>query len=141
VIDALIRTYLLASVGVGLEVAFTALSGLRQREDEGDRRLTGHSFLWMFPIYGLAYPFLAWSWPVLGDLPLVVRGLCYVPVLFAVEYGAGWLLRRMVGECPWEAGYRTARWGVHGLVRLDYAPAWFLVGLLFERLYLWLVAT
>lgn len=136
-LDALTRTYLLASVGVGLEVAFTALSGLRKR----DRRLTGHSYLWMFPIYGLAYPLFAWSWPVLGDLPLLVRGLGYVPAFFAVEYATGWVLRRLVGECPWEAGYRGARWGVHGLIRLDYAPAWFAAALLFERLYLWLAIT
>lgn len=135
-LDALTRTYLLASVGVGLEVAFTGLSSLRKR----DRRLTGHSYLWMFPVYGLAYPLFAWAWPVLGDLPLLGRGLCYVPACFAVEYASGWLLRRLVGECPWETGYRAARWGVHGLVRLDYAPAWFLAGLLFERLYLWLAA-
>jgi hypothetical protein len=132
--DALVRTYLLASVGVGLEVAFTALASLRK----GDRRLTGHSYLWMFPLYGLTYPLLAWSWPVIGDLPLLARGLCYVPMFFAVEYASGWLLRRLIGECPWEAGYRAARWSVHGLVRLDYAPAWFVVGLLFERLYVWL---
>jgi len=140
-IDALTRTYLLASVGVGLEVAFTALTGLRQRDRKRDRRLTGHSYLWMFPLYGSTYPLLAGLWPILGDLPVIVRGLCYVPVLFAAEYAGGWLLRRFVGECPWEAGYRTARWGVHGLIRLDYAPAWFAAGLLFERLYVWLTVT
>jgi len=126
--------YIFASVGVGLEVAFTSLDSLRTR----DVRLTGHSYLWMFPVYGAAYPLFAWLWPVVGDWPLVARALLYVPMCFALEYSSGWLLRRLVGRCPWEDGYRAARWGVHGLIRLDYAPAWLLVGLGFERLYLWL---
>lgn len=131
-LDALRSTYLLASVGVGLEVAFTAVASLRA----GDRRLVGHSYLWMFPIYALAYPLLDALWPVVGDLPWPVRAGLYVVAFFAVEYTSGWVLRRALGQCPWEEGYRAARWGVHGLIRLDYAPAWFAVSLLFERLYL-----
>ena len=132
--DPLVNTYLMASVGVGLEVAFTALSDFRTV----GRRLTGQSYLWMFPIYALSYPLLAVAWPVLEDVPWPLRGLIYVVAFFVVEYASGWLIRRLVGECPWEAGYHTARWGIHGLVRLDYAPAWFVVALLFERLYLYL---
>jgi hypothetical protein len=135
VLSALTNTYLLASVGVGLEVAFTALTDFRTT----GRRLTGQSYLWMFPIYATAYPLLAVSWPHLQDVPIVVRGVVYVLALFVVEYASGWLIRRLVGECPWESGYFDARWGIHGLVRLDYAPAWFVVALFFERLYLYLV--
>jgi uncharacterized membrane protein len=134
VAHALVCTYVLASVGVALEVAFTGQRSLRKR----DVTAVGHSYLWMFPIYGLVYPMFTLLWPVVGDLPLVVRGLLYVPAFMAAEYASGWLLRRILGRCPWEDGYRAARWGVHGLVRLDYAPAWFAVALLFERLYLWL---
>lgn len=132
--DAVVDTYLLMSVGVALEVAFTALTDIRQ----SDRRLTGHSYLWMFPIYALVYPLLAVAWPVLEDVPWPVRGAVYVVAFFAVEYASGWLIRRLVGECPWESGYLQARWGVHGLIRLDYAPAWFVVALIFERLFLYL---
>jgi uncharacterized membrane protein len=135
--DAVVGTYLVASVGTGLEVFFTGLSSLRKR----NVRLTGHSYLWMFPIYGLAYPLFHWLWPVVGEWPLVVRGLLYVVIFFALEYTSGWLLRRLVGVCPWEEGYRAARCGVHGLIRLDYAPVWVAVVLLFERIYLWLPGT
>jgi hypothetical protein len=134
-VHALVCTYVLASVGVGIEVAFTGLvGGVRKR----DRSLTGHSYVWMLPLYGMAYPLFAVLWPVVGDLPIVVRGLLYVPAFFALEYSSGWLLRRFLGRCPWEDGYLAARWGVHGLIRLDYAPGWMVVALLFERLYLWL---
>jgi hypothetical protein len=135
-LDAIRSAYLLASVGVGLEVAFTSVQSLRAR----DRRLVGHSYLWMFPIYGLVYPVLAALWPVVGGLPWPVRGGIYMVAFFAVEYSSGWLLRRALGSCPWEDSYRSARWGIHGLIRLDYAPAWFAVSLLFERLYLSLTA-
>jgi hypothetical protein len=135
-LDAITSTYLLAAAGVSLEVAFTAMKNIRG----GDRRLAGHSYLWMFPIYGLAYPLFAWLWPVVEGWPVLLRGGVYVVGFFAIEYGSGWILRRALGQCPWEEGYRAARWGVHGLIRLDYAPAWFAVGLLFERLYVWLTA-
>ena len=137
-VHALTATYLLASVGVGLEVAFTGLAGLRTSRDG---RLTGHSYLWMFPIYGAAYPLFHLSWPLLRSQAWPVRGVLYVVAFFAVEYASGWAVRRLVGRCPWEDGYRAARWGVQGLVRLDYAPAWFVVALLFERLYLVLTPT
>ena len=42
----------------------------------------------------------------------------------------GWLLRKL-GVCPWD--YSDAPLNIDGLIRLDYAPAWFAVGLLFER--------
>ena len=132
---AVVATYVLASVGVGLEVAFTAVTTAR---NDGDLRLTGHSYAWMFPIYGLAYPLLALTWPTLQHQPWFMRGVLYVVAFFAVEYCAGGLLRRATGRCPWEDGYLAARWGVHGLIRLDYAGAWFLAALLFERLYLFL---
>lgn len=134
-IDALTGCYLLASVGVGLEVAFTAVAQVRGSDG---LRLTGHSYLWMFPIYGLAYPLYALTWPHLQDQVWPLRGCLYVLAFFTVEYVAGAFLRLVLGQCPWEEGYRVARWGVHGLIRLDYAPAWFVVSLLFERIYLFL---
>ena len=34
--------------------------------------------------------------------------------------------------CPWD--YSRARSNIQGVIRLDYAPVWFLTGLLYERL-------
>jgi Putative ABC-transporter type IV len=129
--DVVVSTWLFASVGVSLEVAFTATATLRAR----DPGLRGHSYLWMFPIYGLVYPLFAWSWPLVGGWPVVLRCALYVLAAYVVEYTSGWLLRRATGSCPWEVSYRASPWGVHGLIRLDYAPLWLGVALLFERLY------
>jgi uncharacterized membrane protein len=58
--------------------------------------------------------------------------LVYVAVAYAIEYGSGWLLQGLVGRCPWD--YSGAHWAVHGLIRLDYAPAWALCGWTGEHL-------
>ena len=63
--------------------------------------------------------------------PLIARGLCYMTAIYAVEFSAGFLIRRLVGHSPWNYYGRT-RWQVLGLIRLDYAPFWFAVGLGFE---------
>lgn len=127
---AVLHAFLLACVGVALEVAFTAVLDYPQARDP---RLVGHTYLWMFPIYGLIYPALSWLWPRVGAWPLAARGALYLLLLYVVEYASGWLLRATVGRCPWD--YGSARWAVSGLIRLDYAPAWLAACLLFERVY------
>lgn len=94
-------------------------------------RLIGTTYLWMFPIYaggGLAFEV---AHAQLTQMPWVARGLVYMIGCFAVEYVSGWILLQTTGSVPWD--YSQRRWQVHGLIRLDYAPAWFVFGLLLER--------
>lgn len=130
--------YLFGSAGVGLEVIFTGVSDYWRK---GDARLTGYSYIWMFPIYGRAYPMFVWLRPAIQDSLLPARGIIYVVLLLTVEYCTGWLLRLSIGCCPWEENYEKARWSIHGLIRLDYAPAWFAACVLFERLYVIVTST
>ncbi|MGE5653603.1 MAG: putative ABC transporter permease, partial [Bacillota bacterium] len=88
------------------------------------------------PIYGLAAAFepihdriARWSWPLRGGL--------WTLMIYAVEYASGWLLRVVTGRCPWDY-HGSTRFELNGLIRLDYAPAWFCAGLLFERVHRWL---
>jgi len=90
----------------------------------------------MFPIYALAYPALSLLYPLIGHQPWPLRGAAYLVLLYAVEYASGWLLRKTTGACPWD--YGQARWSVSGLIRLDYAPAWFCAVMGFERLFVYL---
>lgn len=115
------------SIGLTLEVVFT---GVCAALFERDRAATGRTYLWMFPIYGGAALLLEQVYPIVAPVPLLVRGLAYVGVIFVVEYLSGLVLRRVIGRCPWDYGCRGL--SVHGLIRLDYAPAWFFAGLLFE---------
>jgi uncharacterized membrane protein len=96
----------------------------------GDANATAKSYLWMHPIYGAGGLLLESVSRRTKGLPLPVRAGLYAGLMYAVEYGTGALLRRALGRCPWDYGCNGLN--LHGLVRLDYAPAWLALGLLFE---------
>ena len=96
-----------------------------------DRRLMGKTYLWMFPIYGAGGLVFERAHAVLAAWPLVLRGVAYMLGCFAIEYASGRLIQRLTGRIPWDYSY--ARWHIHGAIRLDYAPVWFVFGLLLER--------
>lgn len=114
-----------------VEIFWTGLGSLLN----GDVRLTAKTYLWMFPIYGLAILFE----PVhdaIRHRPARVRGTIWMLLCFAMEYISGWILLDIIGTVPWD--YSQAFFNIHGLIRLDYAPAWFVAGLLFEKIHDWL---
>lgn len=96
-------------------------------------RLMGHTYLWMLPVYGLGGLAFEPLHELVRALPWLLRGSLWALGCFAVEYAAGLALRRLGGRCPWDYSY--ARWSVGGLIRLDYAPVWFLFGLALERVH------
>lgn len=125
----LARFLLYGCAGWVLEVCFTGTSSVLLERDRG---ATGKTYLWMHPIYGATALGLELLSRRLEFLPRPVRALAYTAVIFGAEYTTGWLLRRVLGRCPWD--YEDRGWSVKGLIRLDYAPAWFATGLLFEPL-------
>ena len=114
------------------EVAWTAardkISGKQK-----DWRLLGHSYLWMFPIYGLLAPLGEPIHDALRPHFWLWRGLVYLAGIWAVEYVAGWALRKLTGKCPWD--YSHLRGNIQGIITLEYAPVWFVFGLAFERIH------
>ena len=104
----------------------------------GDAALTARTYLWMFPIYGLA----AAAEPLFFNLrqycPLWQRAGVYALGIFTVEFLTGWLLQLLTGACPWHYGDRF--FSVNGLIRLDYAPLWAILGLIFEEVFVLLAA-
>lgn len=128
-----IRFLIYGAMGWVVEIFWTGLGSILRR----DRRLVAKTYLWMFPIYGggaIAFEQIHW---LIAGYTWLVRGLVWMTVIFAVEYTAGLVLQRWVGECPWD--YSGTPLSIHGLIRLDYAPAWFVLGLLFERAHVALV--
>lgn len=123
----LLKNYLVCGMaGCFIEIIFTALHSLRRR----DLTLTGHTSLWMFPIYGLA----SLIYPVskkLSTLHVIKRGMVYTAAVFIVEFITGTLLQKR-NLCPWN--YRRSRWNISGVIRLDYAANWFLMSLGLEKL-------
>ncbi len=115
-------------MGFIMEILWTGVISLLNR----DFTLRAYTYLWMFPIYGLAV-FMEPVYQAAEHLPFVMRGIIYMSLIFCAEYLAGFLLERGVGKCPWD--YSGASASVYGFIRLDYAPVWFSVGLFYEFIY------
>lgn len=122
-----------------LEVIFTSLESMALH----DWRLMGRTSLLMFPIYGMG-ALLApigqavdtWLKTGPADVPraadrVMRHGVLYMVLIFTAEYLTG-LCLRAGGICPWD--YSGRQMNVNGLIRLDFAPLWFLTGLLFEQI-------
>ena len=98
----------------------------------GDASLTAKTYLWMFPIYGMASVLSPLCHAMKGK-NVLLRGSVYTACIFLTEFGTGSLLKKKEC-CPWD--YSDAKSNYKGLVRFDYAPLWFLVGLLYEKILL-----
>ena len=99
---------------------------------KGDILLRGTTCIWMFPIYGLAI-FLEPVHYRIRHLPLIVRGGIYMVLIFAVELISGLLLKLVLGVCPWD--YVNKKMSICGIITLEYAPVWIVVGIIFERIH------
>ena len=112
-----------------MEILWTGANSILRR----NRKLLGYTSLWMFPLYGCVL-FLEPLYRLIGVQPFLIRGLAYMICIFAFEFLMGWFLRDILKSCPWN--YDGKRTSLYGLIRLSYAPAWFIAGLAFEYLYL-----
>lgn len=121
------RFVLYGLAGWVTEVLWTGFGSLLS----GDPRLRSHTYLWMFPIYGGAV-LLEFIHDSIREWHWVTRGLLYMSLIFTIEYTSGWAIRGLVGISPW---IYTNRFSIDGLIRLDYAPAWFAAGLVFEKIH------
>lgn len=121
------KFFFFGAVGLLLELFWTGLVSALSL----DASLECHSSWWMFFIYGLA-AFMGGCFELLRGEGLIKRGIVYTSVIFFVEYFSGLILRSLA-SCPWD--YSAALFSVNGLIRLDYAPLWFIAGLFFEWLY------
>jgi uncharacterized membrane protein len=110
------------------EIFWTGLGSLLS----GDMKLRGWTYIWMFPIYGLAI-FLEPIHNRIRNWPVIVRGGVYTLLIFIIEYSTGWLLKIFTGVCPWD--YSGNIFSINGFIRLDFAPAWFAASILFEMLH------
>ena len=121
-------------VGITTEIFFTAIIALIDQIQSGNDvslRLMGQSYIWMFPIYGiagLAFPLLIRKFSFLHP---VFRAMTFAVGILIVEYITGGLLDVFTGSCPWEY---TTGWHIHGYIRLDYYPLWAGFAFMVERI-------
>jgi len=104
---------------------------------KGDKNLRCVTYLWMFPIYGIGGIILEPVHESIRGLLWIYRGFIWACLIFTIELITGWLLKITIGRCPWDYDSETgvAAVTIKGLVRFDYLPVWFGVGLLFERIH------
>ena len=110
-----------------IEIFFTAITA-KDFKGKHNKKLEGHSSIWMFPIYGLASA-IGDVYPRIAKWPRLARAFLYGVCFFIVEFISGKALTRM-GVCPWS--YDGCRYSVDGVIRLDYFPLWMIAGMFYE---------
>ena len=135
------RLLFYACLGVAAEIPFTAVCakiGLRLTPDLDDPtartswRLKGHSFVWMFPIYGLGLLGFEHVHDLLRTAPWGLRGTAYVVALYALEFASGAALVTLTGGHVWRW---NGRGSLGGHIHLAMAPLWFMATLALEPLH------
>ena len=124
----------MACVGMTTEIFFTAITDNINHLQEGssfDWRLKGQSYIWMFPIYGLAGLLFPVVLKYISHLPSFARAAIYGIGILIVEFITGGLLDLFTGQCPWEY---TTGWHIMGYIRLDYFPLWAVFGYMVEQI-------
>lgn len=116
-------------LGMLMEVFWTGLHSLLAK----DYNLISMTSIWMFFIYGLAV-FLEPVHNKIRRYHIIIRGVIWAFVIFTIEYISGFVLEQLVGSFPWD--YRNSTmYTIRGYIRFDYFPAWFVVGLGFEKIH------
>ncbi len=123
---------LFAVLGLGLEVIFTGLVDCKKNTL---CHLMGYSSLWYLPLYMMVPILFGVTKLFVFQINWCARGLIYMIMIFAIEYVAMFALRKLLGASPSEGSYYRSPYNVRGLIRLDYAPAMFALGLFFECVY------
>lgn len=129
----LIRFYLWGTLGLSTEVVFTALVDVYhaiRNNTPIDWGLSGHSYIWMFFIYGLGAILFPMVHKHLKGFHLIMRIFLIALGVFAVEFITGFLLDKLTGHCPWQY---TSKLNIMGYIRLDYLPAWMGFAFLIEK--------
>ena len=117
---------LCGAMGWGFECFFTGCKGLFAKK----KTLPCSTSLWMFGIYGLAF-LIKPLYYCIKKLSPILRGSIYTVFIFITEYFTGAFLKRH-NACPWD--YSSSKFNIKGVIRLDYAPLWFIVGLIYENI-------
>lgn len=110
-----------------MEIVWTGLNSLIS----WDLRLIGYSNIWMFFIYGSAV-FLEPVHDIIRSWNWFIRGSLWVVLIWGMEYTSGLLLYLVLGVHAWIYSDPLT---IDGFITLAYAPAWFVAGLVFERIH------
>ena len=129
--DIFIRFVIYGCFGLLMETLWTGFGSAFK----GSKNLECKTYLWMFPIYGIGI-ILEPAHELIRGFLWIYRGFIWAAIIFLIEYMTGYILKLTIGRCPWDYdGEGEVIASVKGLIRLDFLPLWFCVGLIFERLH------
>ncbi|XP_063231174.1 transmembrane protein 229B-like [Bacillus rossius redtenbacheri] len=132
VLGPLLRLYVYGLHGYFVEVMFTAGWEFAV---SNNWKLPGCSSVWSLAIYGISGLAMEQIHSAChrSGVPLLARGVAYLAWVYLWEFSTGLLLRHF-GACPWD--YTAFDYNIHGLITLEYAPLWFFIALVQEKLVL-----
>jgi len=130
-------------IGITLEVFWTSISHLIEARNP---RLVGKTYLWMFPIYAVVPFIYSFVLSQFQGANMFVRGIFYMIGFYLLEFISGYLIKKAVGVSPWNYKNHSInifgkKYKTHfkGLICLEYAPVWYIYGILFEFYYIFLM--
>ena len=120
--------------GLFVEIFFTAVKKI-VNNDRHKWELKGETYLWMFPIYGLiGFYYPIYNYFISINIFLVFRLLIGTFFIYLIEYISGYLLCKIIGNCPWDYSL-DSYYNIHGLIRLDYFFYWFSFTFFIEQIF------
>lgn len=141
---AILRTIIgFVLLGITMEVFWTSILNSIKTKNP---RLTGKTYLWMFPIYAIVpfiYIFVLKYFP---EINIFIRGIIYMFSFYFLELISGFLIKKMVGVSPWNYKGRSIKifskkykLNFLGLIYIEYAPIWYLYGIIGEIYFIFLM--
>ena len=122
-------------IGITLEVVATSIMDFIKYRDP---RLKGETYLWMLPIYAVVPYIYLFVTSTFNDFGWIVKGFIYMIAFYLLELVAGLIIKAIVGVSPWN--YKDYRFHFKEVICLEYAPVWFIYGVVGERYYEFLTA-
>ena len=117
-------------IGITMEVIATSIMDFIKNRDP---RLKGETYLWMLPIYAVVPNIYFLVTSTFGELGWIVKGFIYMAAFYLLELIAGLLIKALVGVSPWN--YKNYRYNFKEVICLEYAPVWFIYGVVGELYY------
>ena len=122
-------------IGVTMEVICTSIMDFIKDKDP---RLKGETYLWMLPIYAVVPFIYEFVQGVLPEISWWQKGFVYMLAFYLLELVGGLIIKALVGVSPWN--YKNYRFHFKEVICLEYAPVWFIYGIVGEMYYEFLLA-
>ncbi len=129
--------------GLSMEVIWTAIVWFFKKKK---MKLVGSTSLWMIPFYAIIPYVFCFIRRYFFNYDIFFRGFVYMFIIFSLEYTYGLICRNILKVSPWDyskdtqdhTGYHC-KFNIKGLITLEFIPLWYIMGIIGELLYSYLL--